>query len=123
MAYDNPIHQTITLPGAAISASGTLVSAIGPAGKVGRLESIGAVVSTSTTAAASELRVGTASDADAYGTLSVPIATAGAAAAYNAATISDIDANLMPADTAVLIASDGGSTAGAADVVVTIAWF
>jgi len=43
--------------------------------------------------------------------------------ASNGATISNIDANLMPADTAVLIASDGGSNAGAADVVVTIAWF
>jgi len=106
-----------------VSTAATLVSVVGPAGKVGRLEGIGAVVTTSTTSAATELRVGSASDADAYGTLSVPIATAGAAAAYNSATISDIDANLMPADTAVLIASDGGSTAGAADVVVTIAWF
>jgi len=123
MAYDNPINQTITLPAAALSADATLVSVVGPAGKVGRLEGIGAVVTTDTTGAATELRVGSASDADAYGTLSVPIATAGAAAAYNGATISDIDANLMPADTAVLIASDGGSNAGAADVVVTIAWF
>jgi hypothetical protein len=43
--------------------------------------------------------------------------------ASNGATISNIDANLMPADTAVVIATDGNSTAGAADITVTIAWF
>ena len=121
MAYYNPTNQTYTQPGSSISTAGALLTVVGPAGKVGRLESISAVVTTNTTAAASEVRVGTAADADVYGILSVPIATAGSA--HNGATIYDIDVNQMPADTAVVIASDGGSTAGAADVTVTIAWY
>lgn len=123
MAYHDPIYETAVVPAAAIATAGTLATLIGPKGYTGRLVSIGAVVTTDTTAAATELRVGTSGDADKFGTLSVPIATAGPAAAYNNATISDIDTNLMAADTAVVIASDGASTAGAADVKVTVAWF
>jgi len=123
MAYHNPVYTTHTLSAQSIVTAGTLLSVVGPKGKQGRLVGIGAVVTTSTTGAATELRVGSATTADKYGTLSVPVATAGADAAYNDATINDVDSNLMPADTAVLIATDGGCTAGAADISVTIAWF
>ena len=121
MAYHDPIHATYTLPAATISGAATLLTVVGPAGKVGRLEGISAAITTDTTVAATELRVGDAGDADQYGTLSVPVATAGNV--YNAATISATDDNVMPADTAVVIASDGGSTAGAADIAVYIAWY
>lgn len=123
MAYHDPVYATYTLTAETIDTAATLHSIIGPAGHTGVLIGIGAVVTTSTTAAATELRVGTTGDADKFGTLSVPVATAGPAAAYNDATISSVDDNLLPADTAVLIATDGGCTAGAADITVTVAWF
>lgn len=121
--YNEPIYITTTLRAATLSSAATLASVVGPKGKTGRLVSVSAVVTLATTVAASELRVGSAADADKYGILSVPVATAGPAAAYNDATIYPIDDNLMPADTAVVIATDGGSTAGAADVTVVTAWF
>lgn len=123
MAYHNPIYSTYTLPASAISSAGTKLSVTGPRGHTGALIGISAVVTTNTTTAASEVRVGTASAHSKYGTLSVPVATAGADAVFNDADINPVDANLMPADTTVLIASDGGSDAGAADLTVTIAWF
>lgn len=123
MAYNQPTTSTYTLRAATISSAATLLTVIGPRGLKGRLVGIGAVVTTSTTDAATLLTVGTAADGDKFGTLSVPVATAGAAAAYNNPTITAIDSNLMAADTAVVIATNGGCTAGAADVTVTIDWF
>ena len=113
MAYNNPITSTYTLRAATISTAATLLSVIGPRGYQGRLMGVAAVVTTSTTDAATLLTVGTAADGDKFGTLSVPVATAGASAAYNNPTITAIDSNLMAANTAVVIATDGGCTAGA----------
>tara|TARA_R110000765_G_scaffold195825_7_gene301305 strand:+ start:6975 stop:7340 length:366 start_codon:yes stop_codon:yes gene_type:complete len=121
MAYHDPIYTTHTLKAQSIATAATMLSVVGPRGKVGRLESVSAVVTTGTTDAATELRVGTAADADKFGTLSVPVATAGNG--YNNATIANIDTNPMPANDVVLIATDGGCTAGAADISVTIAWY
>ncbi|MDP1931906.1 MAG: hypothetical protein Q8L60_10655 [Gammaproteobacteria bacterium] len=121
--YNQPVTSTYTLRAATISTAATLLTVIGPRGHKGRLVGIGAVVTTSTTGAATLLTAGTAADGDKFGTLSVPVATAGAAAAYNNPTITDIDDNIMAADTAVVIATNGGCTAGAADITVTIDWF
>jgi hypothetical protein len=123
MSYANALTCSYLIPAATLSTAATLASIIGPRGKVGVLKGIGAVVTTNTTVAATELRVGDVGDADQYGILSVPVATAGPAAAYNEATLYPSNTNLMPADTAVVIATDGGCTAGAADVMVTIDWF
>jgi len=123
MAYNNPISASYTVAAATISTAATLLTIIGPKGYKGRLAGIGGVVTTSTTDAATVIAVGSASDADKYGTLSIPVATAGASAAYNNATISDIDDNIMPADTAVLLSTGGESTAGAATITVYIDWF
>ena len=121
--YNNPVYMTTFVKDATISTAGTLATIVGPQGKTGRIEAISAVVTTSTTVAASVISVGTAADGDKFGTLSIPIAAAGAAAAFNNATINKIDDNLMDPDTAIVIASDGGSTAGAADISVVTAWF
>lgn len=121
MAYDKPVHATYTLAAKDISSAATLMTVVGPKGKQGRLMGITTALTTATTGAASEIRVGNGSDADKFGTLSVPVAAIGSVA--NDATINAVDDNLMPADTAVVIASDGGSTAGAADIAVHIAWF
>lgn len=121
MAYHDPVYSTYTLPASAIATAGTKLTVAGPRGKVGRLVAIAAALTAATTGAATELRVGTAGTADKYGTLSVPVSAIGTA--HNNATLAAADANLMPADEAVVIASDGGSTAGDADLAITIAWF
>ncbi len=121
--YNQPTTSTYTLRAATISTAATLQSVIGPRGMQGRLVGIGAVVTTNTTNAATLITVGTAADGDKFGTLSVPIATAGPAAAHNNPTLTPVDANLLAADTAVIIATNGGCTAGAADISVTIDWF
>lgn len=123
MAYNSPISVCYTMAAASIATAATLLTVVGPKGHKGRLMGIGAVVTTSTTDAATTITVGNAADGDKFGTLSVPVATAGAAAAYNNATISEVDDNIMPADKAVVIATGGECTAGAATVSVYIDWF
>ena len=121
MSYDNPIYQTYTLDSATLSAAADLLEVIGPKGKQGRLVAIGAVVTTDTTVAASLVLVGIAADKDKYGTLSVPIIAAGNG--YNAMTDLTSDTILIAKDTPLIIGSDGGCTAGAATITVTVAWF
>lgn len=121
MAYYNPIYTTYTLPAATLSSAATLYTFAGPSGKTGVLVDISASVTTETTTAATAVSVGTSSDTDAYGVLSVPAAAAGNT--YNGATISTGDDNLITADSEVVIATDGGCDAGAADLAVTLAWF
>jgi hypothetical protein len=121
--YNQPKTGTYNRAAATISTAATLMTVTGPRGHKGRLVGIAATVTTNTTGDATLITVGNATTANKYGTLSVPIATAGAAATYNNATITDIDANIIPADSAVVIATNGGCTAGAADVAVMIDWF
>ncbi len=121
MAYHDPVHATYTLPAASLASAATLLSVTGPAGKKGRLVGITGVVTTGVTDAAAAVTVGTDADADAYGSLSVPVGAAGTSA--NDATVQPADANLIPADSVVEIAADGAATAGAADIAVHIAWF
>lgn len=123
MAYNNPTTTTHNRSAATISTAATLMTIMGPRGMKGRLVGIGATVTTSTTDAATLLKIGSATDDDKYGTLSVPVATAGAASSYNNATIFDVDDNIIPANTPVIVSTNGGCTAGAADVAVIIDWF
>lgn len=122
MNYDLPTHISYTLPASAIDTIGTKLSILGPRGKVGHLVAMSAVVTTATTVAVSVINVGITGTLDKFGSLTVPVGAAIVTVANNP-TISTTDANQIPADTAVLISSDGGSTAGDADVSVTIAWF
>jgi hypothetical protein len=121
MAYDNPTTCTYHVEAATISAAATLLRLVGPKGKQGRLVDIGFVTTTATTSAASQLRVGTVADPDAYGILSVPVQAA--AAVTNGATSYTTISNLIPANTYVALASDGGSVAGAGTISLTIDWF
>ena len=122
MSYENPIVITHVLPAEALTGGvGVARTILGPEGKKGRLVGIAAVVTTDVTVAAASVDVGISDDTDKYGTLSVPISSAGSG--VNNATINDTDANMMPADTVVEIGTDGAATAGAADLAVTIAWF
>lgn len=119
--YDNAPQLAYTVAGATLSSAATLLQVAGPKGKQGRLVSVSCVVTTSTTVAATQLRVGTVADPDAFGTLNVPIVTAPAVANTSVDLTSDI--NLIPADGIVQLATDGGATAGAGTIVVVIRWF
>lgn len=121
MAYERPVYSTYTLPAATISSAATLLRIVGPKGMTGVLAGISAVITTEATGSDTELRVGVSGDADKFGTLTVPASAVGTA--HNGADLSPADENLLPVDTTVLIATDGGGTAGAADIAVTVGWF
>lgn len=121
MAYHDPVYETYTLPTADMTSASTLLNVAGPEGHKGVLVSVGAVITTDVTGSSSTIQIGDSGDATKFGSLSVPVATSGNL--YNSPTINDVDSNLMPADTIVEIACDGGATAGQADTKVTIAWF
>jgi hypothetical protein len=93
----------------------------GPKGKVGRVVEISAMLTTAVTVAASTVLVGTASDTDAYASLTVPIQAINTTVV--GADIYTDDDNLIPANSRVVIGNGGGSTAGVGTVTVIIAWF
>jgi hypothetical protein len=76
------------------------------------------VVTTGVTVANSNLIVGSAGDTDAYGTEAVIVAAANSVGNGMTRGVETV----MPADTAVLVGSAGGATAGAVDALVTIDW-
>lgn len=126
MSYSNPTTVTYRFP--AISVASTAAERgrfVGPKGLQGRIVDIAYVVTTGVTVAASGLEVGSASDPDAYGEIVVAIASAGAVG--NGATLATDSTTgqkaLLPADTAILVGSSGGATAGAVDALVTVDWF
>lgn len=121
MAYNAPIYTTHNVNAATLSSAGELMQIAGPSGKQGRVVDVTCVVTTGVTVAANDITVGTITDADAFATLTVPISSADAVA--NGATILTDDDNLIPADSAVIVATDGACTAGAGSVTVVIAWF
>jgi len=123
MAYNTPIVCCYNLAAATISTAANLQVLKGPSGLQGRVIDMAFTVTTTTTTTASELSVGTVADPDAYAQIAVPVVAAGTGTCTNGATIYTDDDNLMPADTAFVIYTDGGCDAGACDIAVTIAWF
>lgn len=119
--YDKPIYATYSLRAASVIADANLLDIAGPKGKQGRVVSVATVVTTGVTVAASSIQVGTDAANDAYANLPVPISAADAVA--NDVTINNTDANLIPADSRVVIGSGGGATAGQVNADVVIAWF
>lgn len=126
--YDNPLHITYAFGGVAgepvdadaIFADGFI---IGPSGKKGRLVSITFTVTTVFTGAgATILQVGVAATRALYGTLTIPTISADNSV-HNGFVDLTTDANLIPADTAITVGSDGGTTTGDGSMTVTIAWF
>jgi hypothetical protein len=121
MAYHNPIYATYNLDTKTLSSAATLYTISGPKGKKGVVTGVSVGLTTATTVEPTIVSVGTAGDTDKYAALSVPVASIGTT--HNNASILTGDDNLIPADSAVVVATDGGSTAGAGHVAVTIAWF
>ncbi len=117
MAYDNPQTTVYRFPAANIATSGTVGQFIGPSGKKGRVTDIGYVITTNTTVAPTLISIGISGNTSKFATNSVPVGVANTVG--NGVTdIADIDA-----DVAVLVTTDGGCTAGAADLLVMIEWY
>lgn len=130
--YDNALRETYRFPAATLSAAAVVGRFIGPAGKRGRIVNVSHIVTTGVTVAAAAVTVGV-NGATSPVSHTVPISSANAGAAIPAASLkgqvegSDGLATgeiaELAADTVVEVASDGGPTAGAADLVVTVDWF
>ena len=121
MDYFDAIEATYTFPGSTLSTAAELGHFVGPAGHVGRLVGITCAVTTEVTTAAETLSVGSASDADAYGTLTVAVGAADTVA--NDATILTTDDNVIPADEIVVLSTAGDSAAGAGTIAVHVEWY
>lgn len=125
MSYSNPVTCTYRFPAVSVVSAAALGRLIGPKGMTGRLVDIGYVVTTGVTVANSNIIVGSAGTANAYGTEVVPIAAANAVG--NGATLTTDSGTgekaLIPADSLVVVGSAGGATAGAVDAIVVIDWF
>jgi hypothetical protein len=119
MSYSIPVTVNYRFPAASVVSAATLGRLIGPKGMQGRLVDIGTVVTTGVTVANSNVIVGTAGDTDAFGTLPVIVSAANAVANGMTRGVDPV----IPADTLVAVGSAGGATAGAADILVTIAWY
>lgn len=119
MDYANPITTTYRFPAVSVTGAATLGRIQGPKGKRGRIVDVGAVTTTATTVAATNLIVGSVADTDAYATLPIPVTAINLGLSNSTKGVELI----IPADTLVLVGSAGGATAGAVDALVTIAWF
>jgi hypothetical protein len=120
-AYDNPIQVSYRFPAVTVSTAAVLGRMAGPSGRAGRVLSIAAVVTTDVTVAPALLTVDTNAGLTNPPSLSLPV---GAANSIAGSTQADTEgADELPADTVIELQSDGGATAGAADVTVTIGWF
>jgi len=130
--YDNALRETYRVKAATVSGAAVVDSFIGPAGKVGRIVNVSHVVTTDVTVAAANITVGNNGASNPV-THDIPVSVAGAAEAIPAADLKgQVDGTdglaageiaLLAADTLVEVASDGGATAGAADLLVTVDWY
>lgn len=117
MAYDNPHTAVYRFPAAAIITAGTIGRLIGPKGKKGRITDISYVITTSTTVAATAITIGITGATDKFASQTIPVAAVNATG--NGGTV----IALVDANDAVLITTNGGATAGAADILLMIDWF
>lgn len=119
--YFNGIEATYTFPGQTLSSAAEIGHFVGPKGHVGRLVGVTCAVTTEVTGSAETLSVGSASDADAYGTLSVAVGAADTVA--NDASILTTDDNVIAADEIGVVSTAGDCTAGAGTVSVHVVWY
>ncbi len=125
MSYSNGQQVTYVVSGAAIDTAaifGRFPSLEHPenGGLTGRIVGFNVLCTVQLTGGApSVISIGDGSDADAYGTITVPdtAANARAAATYAAGVLSRI-----PADSVIVLTSSGGHTAGDGDVYLMVEW-
>jgi len=118
--YDQGIRRTYEVAAAAIAGGGTLLTIRGPKGLTGRIEDVTTRVTTALTVADSVLTIGAAGV-----NLSTILPFTGSAigdreAPTKAQLVAGAD---IEADVDTIVASDGGSAAGAGDITVTVIWF
>tara|TARA_R110000737_G_scaffold340221_1_gene362898 strand:+ start:23314 stop:23700 length:387 start_codon:yes stop_codon:yes gene_type:complete len=127
MAYTNPQYQTYTFPAHDFGAGAAAVSFKGPLGKDGRLEDI-TVHATETftnVTLPAYVRIGTASDADAYAQADLGVTAATDTFVATQDDVNAIISDALPADTQIevaFVACTGGTPAGIGTVSITVAW-
>lgn len=119
MSYDQGIHATYRFPTAAVDTDGVIGRIVGPAGKKGRLLDVASIVINEVTIAPSAINIGNADNDARYGVHTQPIGAAG----VTTNGITRGASEYVPADTDVVVSSDGGATAGDSDIVVHMVWF
>ena len=123
--YDNALRETYSFLAAAVDAAAIFGRFIGPAGKTGRVVNITAVVTVTTTDAAAEIAVDTVAGLTTTPILDVPVTVANLGVSAIPGNVTDglALASDLPADTICTVESDGGATAGDANIIVTVDWF
>ena len=120
--YDKPLRETYFLRAVAIDTDTLLASFVGPKGRKGRIVNFSYVLTVAATVADTVLTLGPNGDASPV-TLTVPF-TGSAIGANDAITNAQAYAHAeLAADTNVELVSNAGSTAGDADIAVTIEWY
>lgn len=128
--YDGKNRRTYRFAAATLSAAAVVGRFQGPAGKVGRVRGIEYLLTTGTTVAATLVTVGE-NGATLPASISIPVRainlggaqTAAEVAAAGAPVVAGVNDVELSADTVIEVASDGGCTAGAGDLIVTVDWF
>jgi hypothetical protein len=128
--YDDGATRTYRFPAAALAAAAVVGRFIGPQGKRGRVRGIEYIVTTGVTVAPALVTVGNNAAVN-PASISIEVAAADTGGSMTAAEEKAAGADevagtndvILDADTVVEVASDGGATAGAADLIVTVDWF
>jgi len=118
MSYSNGFVANYRFPAVAIDTAAVAGRIYPPSGMTGRLIDIQVNLTVATTVAASALTLGTVADADAYGTLTVPVQAINTG--VNGVVLGTD--KRIDEDTIITLTSDGGATAGDGDVNVLIEW-
>lgn len=122
--YDNPLLLTHSRAMTALQTGAEKARFRGPPGLRGKVVSVSGTITTTVTTAAAPVTLGSAADADAYLTSSIPVGTAPLGFVVSQ---DDIDAggaiDEVPADEDVLITAGGAAGAGAATIDVVMAWY
>jgi len=117
------IQATYELTAASVASAATIGRITGPEGMSGEITSVSAICTTQITVAAGQLNLGNGSDADKYGTFSVPLTAANARVdgSYSPTWVRGVKQKI-DIDEVLLVAADGAPTAGAATIFITIEW-
>lgn len=131
MSYSDPVIVTHVVKAATVSGAAIIARFPTPVAEngislVGRIVSFGAVATTATTVAVTALSLGDGTDANAYGVITVPITTINTRAALTFVDGPATDSTNGLKEVAsglIVVTSDGGSTAGAIDLEITVAYY
>jgi hypothetical protein len=120
--YDSPLTRGYRVAAAAVDTAGVLLTVHGPKGKKGRVAAVSARVTVALTVADTLLTVRPKGGS---ATVSVTLPFTGSAADdVEGKSAEELKGQVeLPADTPIEIVTDGGSTAGDADVEVDIDWY